>query len=354
MARPLRIGLIGAGAISEAHLAAISASSGRVTLAAVCDIDEESARARAREASVDAVYTDPEKMLREAAIDAVDICTPHDQHAPLAIAAAQAGRHVLVEKPMACSLGQAQAMIDAADRAGVTLMVAQYQRYVPSHQAALAAIQAGEIGPIHSLRFEVLQCYPSTVPAGHWLYDGNRAGGGVVISVAVHGIDLMRYLVGEVASVSALCSAADRELFVGDAEGTVAATLRFVDDTVGEMFATVEAYRVPWFEKFMIFGSRGTIHSLPVPDRYLGVAAIASAARSPQIEGFDDSVADFTVLNEDAPLSGFTNQMLHFASCADSGEEPLSSGRDNLETMRVVFGIYESARTGTTIDLRAP
>lgn len=138
MSKPLRVGLIGAGAVCGLHLPAYREFSDRVALAAVCDLSEDAARNRAHEAGVELVYTNPIEMLREAAIDALDICTTHDQHAPLAIAGAESGRHVLVEKPMACSMEECRAMVDAADEAGVTLMVAHYQRLVPTHRAARA------------------------------------------------------------------------------------------------------------------------------------------------------------------------------------------------------------------------
>src|SRR5215210_3232089 len=111
MSKVLRVGLIGAGRVAGAHLRAYEQCGARIRLAAVCDLCEEAARQRAEAARVDAVYTDPERMLREAAIDAVDICTVHDQHAPLAVLALDAGKHVLVEKPMACSPAECHAML---------------------------------------------------------------------------------------------------------------------------------------------------------------------------------------------------------------------------------------------------
>ena len=101
MATPLKVGLVGTGGISRRHITAYLEHPDRVKLTAVCDLDETRAQEFARKAGVEAVYTDFDKMLREADIDAVDNCTFHHQHAPLCIAAAEAGKHVIVEKPMA-------------------------------------------------------------------------------------------------------------------------------------------------------------------------------------------------------------------------------------------------------------
>ncbi len=104
MAGKLRIGLIGTGSIARAHLMAMNLASQKVKLTAVCDINEDAVRKFAKEAGVDAVYTDAATMLKEADIGSVTISVSHDWHARLAIAAAEAGKHVLLEKPMATTM----------------------------------------------------------------------------------------------------------------------------------------------------------------------------------------------------------------------------------------------------------
>ena len=103
MSRPLKVGLVGTGRIANRHMAPYLEYPDRVRLTAACDVVEPAVRDYAKRAGVDDVYLDLEEMLRKADIDAVDICTRHDLHAPQAIAAAQAGKHVLVEKAMANS-----------------------------------------------------------------------------------------------------------------------------------------------------------------------------------------------------------------------------------------------------------
>ena len=128
MAKPLRMGLVGTGGISRRHLPAYQQFPDQVQLTAACDIVEDAVAEFGKRNGIDAVYTDFDKMLREADIDAVDICTAHNAHAPLAVAAAEAGKHAITEKPMAISLDECRQMIEAADKAGVTLMVAQHLR----------------------------------------------------------------------------------------------------------------------------------------------------------------------------------------------------------------------------------
>ena len=159
MANPLKVGIVGAGGITRAHLPAYLERPDRVQLNAVCDLVEPLAQELAGKAGIDAdaVYLDMEKMLREADIEAVDICTTHNAHAPLAIAAAEAGKHVICEKPMAISVQECRDMIAAADKAGVTLMVAQHLRYAPEAQAAKRLLDEGKLGTIEAVRTELVR-----------------------------------------------------------------------------------------------------------------------------------------------------------------------------------------------------
>lgn len=356
MSNALRVGLIGAGGISGAHLRAYQQFPDKVELVAVCDIHESAARKRASEAQVEAIYTDPDKMLREAALDAVDICTIHDQHAPLAIAAAEAGKHVLVEKPMACSMQECRAMVDAAEKAGVTLMVAQDQRYRPSYQGVKRLIDEGELGRIQAVRFDSMQNLLAFLSPGHWLYDGKRAGGGIVISVSVHRIDLMRYLIGDIRSVTGH-TRVTRPEFINGAEDFAVATFEFENGALGETFATYSGYRMPWSEMFMIFGEEGAVHAVPEQGESAGPALVAASHWGSQVDenGWNKQFRGFVpveAMQEGLPTEdGKINEILHFAECCRTGKEPLSSGKDNLGTMKAIFGIYESAKTGRIVQL---
>jgi predicted dehydrogenase len=350
----LRVGLVGAGNIATHHVPAYVEHPDELALVAVCDLDESRAADRAREAGGAAVFVDPSRMLAEADVDAVDLCTSPDTHLELALAAIEAGKHVLVEKPFATSLADCRTLVDVADAAGVTIMVAQNQRFLPAYRIAKAVIDGGELGAIRSVRFDSMQCWPTLLPPNHWQYDAARAGGGVVISVGIHRIDLMRYLVGEVTRVSAVCRTTRPE-FRNGAEDYASATLEFANGALGEMFATASAFRLPWSESFMIFGDEGTMHAAPTPGNIRGPAFVASARRSSPAAAWLDQVVGFERLELTADglpsESGQVNELLHFAQCCMTGAEPISSGRDNLETMKIVFGIYESARNREPVAL---
>ena len=216
MPEPLKVGLVGTGGISNRHLDAYLRYPDRVRLTAVCDIVRPLAEAYAKKTGVEAVYTDYDEMLRDADIDAVDICTGHRHHAPQAIAAAEAGKHALTEKAMAQNLDECREMIRAADKAGVTLMVAQHLRYSPEARAAKRLIEEGRLGEIQAARTHLIM----SGPRKSWMNDANE-GGGVLALNSIHHLDLLRYYVGNVKRVTGVCRSVQPEM-VNGAEDLVA------------------------------------------------------------------------------------------------------------------------------------
>ena len=350
----LRVALVGAGNIASHHLPAYAQFPEHVRLVAVCDLDETLARKRAREVGVERVYGDVDALLREVACDALDVCVTPDQHASVALAAIESGRHVLVEKPFALTLADCRGLVVAADRAGVTLMVAQNQRFLPSHQAARAIIASGELGEIRAVQTTSIQHW-GALAEGHWQYDGARAGGGAVIGVGVHRLDLVRFLAGNVERVLSAVTRTTSPRFVNGAEEVAAATFELENGALGQAFATVSAFRSPWSEQLLVFGERGTIHASPAPGSVRSRAFVASERRSAAVVEWADQFGGFEPVDATAEglpsESGQVNEILHFASCCSTGAEPLSSGRDNIGTMQLVAAIYESARIGSRVEL---
>ena len=353
----LRVALIGCGGISSTHAQAyrfLGPEVAQVTAAA--DAVLPLAERRGHELGALFVTDDYRAALERSDVDAVDICLPHHLHAEVALAALRAGKHVLVEKPMACSLQESRAMVQAAEAAHRTLMVGQCQRYMPSYRGVHRLVASGELGPIRAVRFDSMQNLPAFLPPDHWLFDGRLAGGGIVISVSVHRIDLVRYLVGDVRRVLGVTRQGNSP-YVGGAEDYASALLEFENGAVGEHFATYSGFRMPYSEMFMLFGDDGAVHALPPTGTSMGPAFFASRIRedSARSTGWDAQFRGFLPVDPDREglLSddGFTNEIAHFAACCRNGQEPLSSGRDNLGTMKIILGIYQSAASGHWVDL---
>ncbi len=187
---PLGIATIGAGGIAGAHLKAL-AGIPEARLVAVADIDAERARARVEEFGGDRWFTDYADAIACPGVDAVIICLPHSLHREAVEVAARAGKHILVEKPMATTLADADAMVRAADAAGITLMVGQVLRFRESNQRVREMIRAGKIGRPRSVIRRRLSWFRDWVP---WSRDPRICGGIALYGFGSHEIDTVLWL----------------------------------------------------------------------------------------------------------------------------------------------------------------
>lgn len=254
--RPLRVGVIGAGTIAwSAHLPAITQLRGLVELVAVADVRESAARRAVQHFGGEAAYTDYRQVLDRADIDLVIICTPEFLHAEQTIAAAAAGKHVLCEKPMAANLSEADAMLDACQRAGVWLMIGHSRRFIPRYQRIHEAIVAGEIGDVRFVRENErrAQAMYTAIDQAHeyWLpheREGDRRpwlalaafSQGAALTNAVHETDLFRWFTGSDA-VEAYAESRITDPH-GEVPDMLSAMVRFASGAVG---ATEVVNRLP-------------------------------------------------------------------------------------------------------------
>jgi predicted dehydrogenase len=355
MSKPLKVGLVGTGAISWYHLPAYTQYPDKVKLTAVCDIRREEMDKFAQKAGVSGCYTDFSEMLQKADIDAVDICTIHDQHEPQVLAAAAAGKQVFLEKPMGRNIQECNNMVQAAKKAGVTFMVGHDLRYMPHTLAIKRIIESGELGQVRVTRCVLIANMElggggGGYKLGSWLSDPKRAGGGMIISGLIHQIDLLRYYVGDIKSVSAVNRTVHYQT---GAEEYSCATLEFENGAIGDLLNIGSSTRSPVGCQYTLYGDEGTIISTPAENRtyQFGHGTIASKKQGNQGETFNKfaPIEPFRGhLTGDDP---FVNEILHFADCCRNGKEPLTSGKDNLGTVKVVFGIYESFKTGGKVDI---
>ena len=188
----MRVALFGCGWIQDFHARGVLACGHELT--AVANHREASARAFAERHGIPRVTTDWEALARDPAIDAAVVATPNALHAPQSIALLEAGKHVLVEKPMATTVAECDAMNDAATRGGASLMVAHCWRFHPDVQAMRERIVAGELGEIVKTRGYGV--HAGWGPSG-WFADKALAGGGALPDMGVHAIDTVRYLLGD-------------------------------------------------------------------------------------------------------------------------------------------------------------
>jgi predicted dehydrogenase len=353
--RPFRIALVGAGHVSTIHLNALKELKPDVKVTAVCDVNRAAAEIQARAHGIPAVFSDMASMMGQADFDAVDICTVHDQHYPSALNAISAGKHVLVEKPFACSLAQSTELVNEAEKAGLVLMVAHQQRFSPGYRGVRKLIRDGVLGTIQAARIDAMQDMRKYAGPGHWLYDGAKAGGGILISVLIHKLDLLRFFLGEVARISGRCRTTNPQ-FINGAEDYVHGMLEFESGTIVDLFGAYSAVRMPYGEGLILFGETGTVHCIEF-GKYLGPPLYATDATPAtgtswaelQYTGFVQVPPDQEgLISQNATV----NEMHHFVRCCREGISCESSGRINLGTMAAVFGVYESSKRGEPVTMK--
>lgn len=195
MSKPLKIGIIGAGGIvSGAHLNPGWLVVPDAELVAVCDINQTAAETLAKKFNIPKVFTSYEEMLKLGEIDAVDICTPNKVHTPAVIAALEAGKHVLCEKPLAVSVAEIQAIHAVAQKTDRILMTAQHHRFSPASTAIKAWVDTGALGEVYHARVNATR--RNWLPTSPGFINPELSGGGPCMDIGVHALDTALWLMG--------------------------------------------------------------------------------------------------------------------------------------------------------------
>ncbi|MEM1095614.1 MAG: Gfo/Idh/MocA family oxidoreductase [Bacteroidota bacterium] len=327
---PLRFALYGPGMVARYHQAALAATDG-AELAAVVHPDTARHAALSEAFGVPAC-TEPQA-LANPTFDAVILCTPSGQHAAQAIRAAQAGKHVLVEKPMALTRADASAMIAACDEAGVTLGVVYQRRALAPFTTLAEAISLGTLGD-PTLGTVVLPYrrdqayYNQAAWRGTWAHDG----GGVLMNQGIHLVDLLVWCFGDPVAVQAQGATLARAVEVED---TLVATLRFGSGALATVTATTTAD--PGFaHRFEVYGTRGGV-------QIEGERIIASSVAAVPAEVIGGGTPGAGGSAGGIQADGHIAIVRDFVEAVRTGRAPLVDGAEGRRSLEVVLSIYEAA-----------
>jgi len=279
------------------------------------------------------------ELLADPAVDVVCICTPSGQHAAQAIAAAGAGKHVLVEKPMALSLADADDMIAACDRAGVKLGVVLQRRAEPLFQRIHDAIQAGDLGDL-TLGLVTLPYYrpQAYYDQANWRGTWAGDGGGVLMNQGIHLVDLLIWYMGDPLAVQARAGTLHRGIEVED---TLAATLRFANGALATIAATTTA--APGFpHRIEIYGTRGGIQVEGESAGRWRLAAPSGAAIAPLEAGVAADAGAGGDPRGIAP-TGHIAIFWDFIHALREDRPPQVDGAEGRRSLAAVLAVYQSA-----------
>ena len=338
--KKFRVALAGCGRISKNHFEAIHEIDG-LELVAVCDTDPERAARAGAEWKVPH-FTSYEKMLKDAKADVITIATPSGLHADQGVEAAQAGKHVVMEKPMAISLTGADALVHACDKARVQLFVVKQNRLNPPIQLLKHAIDRNRFGRIYlascTVHWARPQEYYDQAPwRGTWEFDG-----GAFMNQASHYVDLIQWLVGPVESVMAKTATLARRI---ETEDSGVAILKFRSGALGSIEVTMLTYPRNLEGSITILGEKGSVK--------IGGTAV-NKVETWQFAEYDDD--DRLILEADTnPPSvyglGHQGYYRNVLAVLRGEAKPDTDGRAGRKSLELILGIYESAKTGREVPL---
>lgn len=338
--KEIGFGIIGCGMISNWHAEAISKVQG-AQLIAVTDVNEKSRGDFAEKFHTAAVST-VDELLARSDINIICICTPSGLHAPLAVQAANAGKHIIVEKPMAITLKEADEIIYACEKNAVKMAVISQLRFTHAIQKLKGAIDSGLLGKLVAgdiyMKFYRSQEYYNK---GGWRGTWKMDGGGALMNQGIHGIDLLQYVMGPVKSVFAHTRTLARNIEVED---TAVAVLEFKNGALGIIEATTSIYPgLP--RRLEVNGDKGTIiveedcitnwdiEGQQKPDDVKLERTTSGAASNP---------AAFS-------LDGHILQIGDMAEAVRTGREPMVNQYEGRKPIEIIMAIYESSRTGRPV-----
>ena len=336
------IGIIGTGSIAGAYLRAYARYPELCRVVAVADIDRQRAQKFAAGAGDSvAAYGDYKELLRRDDIDAVSICTPPFAHAEIAVAALNAGKHVLVEKPMAASLAEADAMLAAAEQNDKKLAVVFQNRWRHDWMRAKALIDGEHLGRILFGKVDCLWWRGDEYYDMWWRGTWEQECGGATINHAIHHIDAFLWLMGEPEWVIAEMGAVDHDIEVEDLSMAI---VRFRNGALGQITSTVAAMHN--FDRIEVFGSKA---SLALPWALYSVASQPNGfpKANPEYVEKLQALADGLELGP----QWHEGQILDFLEAVTTGKRPLVDGVEGRRSLELVTAIYKSATTGERVQL---
>lgn len=349
----VKVGVIGVGSISESHIGPYLKNE-NVELVAFCDINEKRLEEKGKRYGVTQLYNNHQDLLANPDIDAVSICTWNNSHAEIAVAALEAGKHVLIEKPLSMTVEEAESVQEAAEKSGKVAQVGFVRRHGNTTEVLKKFIDNGDLGEIYYGKASYLRRFGNP---GGWFSDITKSGGGPLIDLGVHVIDIIWYLMGKPRPVSVTGNtyqklgnrsniehlsqyqAADYDPTLNDVEDLTNALIRF--DNGASIFVDVSftLHARQDDTSVSIYGDKGGAEVEPrltiVTEKHNVILN-----STPQM--------NTTALDV---VGAFHTEINHFIDCIQNGTENIAPISDGVEVMKMLNGIYESAKKGKEVIL---
>lgn len=342
-----KVTLLGAGFIADIHMESYLRFVPEAEVVAVYSRNPERAKTFAGKHGIPRVFTDMEEAITESDCEVVDICIPNFLHARATLAAAEAGKHIIIEKPFCLNLEEADAMIEACRKNNLKLMYAEELCFAPKYERIRKLVQEeGAVGRIYQLK----QSEKHSGPHSDWFYDIDQSGGGVLMDMGCHGLAWFRWMLG--GRPKALSVYATMGTFLHGkrtrGEDNSVTIVEFEEGTHG-IAENSWAKHGGMDDRVEIHGTGGVVYA----DLFMGSSALTYSEKG---YGYALEKAGSTkgwtfTMFEEAFNQGYPQELKHFIECVREDKPPLVTGEDGRAVMEMMCAAYESARTGRKVPL---
>jgi myo-inositol 2-dehydrogenase/D-chiro-inositol 1-dehydrogenase len=342
-----KIALLGTGFIADIHMESYERFVPDAEVVAVWSRNDKRARAFAKKHGIPQVFDGLESAIERSDCEVVDICLPNFLHHRAVLAAAKAGKHVIIEKPLALNLAEADEMIAACKAARRKLCYAEELCFAPKYERVRKLVNEGAIGKI----FQMRQCEKHSGPHSDWFYDIQQSGGGAIMDMGCHGIAWFRWMLGGrplAVSVQAHLQSGLIHRGRTRAEENSIVMVEFESGAIG-VAENSWAKHGGMDDRVEIYGTGGVVYA----DLFMGNAALTYSEKG---YGYAMEKAgttrgwSFTVF-EEAFNQGYPQELKHFIQCIREDREPMVTGEDGRVVLEIMMAAYHSAGTGRKVKL---
>ena len=339
----IKVALLGAGFVANIHMESYARFVPDAEIVAVYSHNADKAKAFAEAHAIPSWYNDLNKIIAESGAHVIDVCLPNYLHHQTVMKAAGENKHVIVEKPLALTLEEADEMISACNRKNLLLMYGEQLCFCPKYERVRTLVEHGAVGKPYMLK----QSEKHSGPHSPWFYKKETAGGGVLMDMGCHALEWFRWM-NKNNPVKSVYADIKTVMHNTDCDDNTLAILEF-ENSVTALAENSWARHGGMDDRIEIYGDKGVIYA----DLFKGNSALTYS-----LDGYDYASEKagsskgwtFTIF-EEAFNQGYPNELGHFISCVRDGMKPLVTGEDGRATLELIYAAYGSAKKGAKVSL---
>ena len=339
--------ILGSGFIADIHTESYQRFVPDAEVVGVYSRNLEKVQEFAEQHGIENAFTDLEQAITQSGCDVVDICLPNFLHHQAVLAAAKAKKHVIIEKPFAMNLEEADEMIQACKDAQVKLMYAEELCFAPKYERARKLVNEGSIGEIYQMR----QCEKHSGPHSDWFYKGEKSGGGSLMDMGCHGIAWFRWMLGGSPKVKSVYAHMQRPLIHEERANVEENSICMVEFENGAIGIAENSWAKlgGMDDRVEIYGTGGVIFA----DLFMGNSALtySESGYGYAMEKASSTKGWTFTIFEEAFNQGYPQELRHFIQCVREDKEPLVTGEDGRAVLEIMCAAYASAKSGAKVSL---